>query len=146
MSISEHFRYRNDSFQSDIFVSDIGITDVDVRCRILPTLRSMSMPTYGSNHLEPTFYSSCSCKFCLIFLYIKIYMLLRPFSYYMIIKEGCIFGVCLLSRRPIKRPQGRSDLVNFKHWCVAQWGGGYVSHLYREGGITAALPDCEHFR
>jgi hypothetical protein len=46
MSISEHFRYRNDVFQSDIFVSDIGITDVDVGCRISPTLRSMSMPTY----------------------------------------------------------------------------------------------------
>jgi hypothetical protein len=30
MSISEHFRYPNDVFQSDIFVSDIGITDVDV--------------------------------------------------------------------------------------------------------------------
>jgi hypothetical protein len=39
MSISEHFRNRNDSFQSDIFVS--GITDVNVRCRISPTLRSM---------------------------------------------------------------------------------------------------------
>jgi hypothetical protein len=49
MSISEHFRYRNDIFQSDIFVSDIGITDVDVRCRISPTLRSMSMPTYVEN-------------------------------------------------------------------------------------------------
>jgi hypothetical protein len=47
MSISEHFRYRNDIFQSDIFVSDVGMTDVDVGCRILPTLRSMSMPTYG---------------------------------------------------------------------------------------------------
>ncbi len=29
MSISEPFRYRNDSFQSDIF--DTGITDVDAR-------------------------------------------------------------------------------------------------------------------
>jgi hypothetical protein len=48
MSKSEHFRYRNDVFQSDIFVSDIGITDVDVGCRISPTLRSMSMPTYAS--------------------------------------------------------------------------------------------------
>jgi hypothetical protein len=47
MSISEHFRYRNDVFQSDIFVFDIGITDVDVGYRISPTLRSMSMPTYG---------------------------------------------------------------------------------------------------
>ncbi len=47
MSISEHFRYRNDIFQSDIFVSDIAITDVDVGCRISPTLRSMSMPTYA---------------------------------------------------------------------------------------------------
>ncbi len=28
MSISEPFRYRNDSFQSDIFSSDMGITDV----------------------------------------------------------------------------------------------------------------------
>ncbi len=37
----------NDVFQSDLFVSDIGITDVDVGCQILPTLRSMSMPTYG---------------------------------------------------------------------------------------------------
>jgi hypothetical protein len=46
MSISEHCRYRNEVFQSDIFVSDIGITDVDVGCRISPTLRSMSMPTY----------------------------------------------------------------------------------------------------
>ncbi len=43
MSISEHFRYRNDVFQSDIFVSDIGITHVDVgyhrhwgRCRCPP--------------------------------------------------------------------------------------------------------------
>ncbi len=34
MSISEHFRYRNDVFQSNIFVSDIGITDVDVGCRM----------------------------------------------------------------------------------------------------------------
>jgi hypothetical protein len=47
MSISEHFRYRNGGFQSDIFVSDIGITDVDVGCRVSPTLRSMSMPTYA---------------------------------------------------------------------------------------------------
>ncbi len=47
MSILEHFRYRNDVFQSDIFHSDIGITDVDVGCRISPILRSMSMPTYG---------------------------------------------------------------------------------------------------
>ncbi len=47
MSISEHFRYRNDVFQSDIFVSDIGITDVDVGCRISPKLRSISMPTYA---------------------------------------------------------------------------------------------------
>jgi hypothetical protein len=46
MSISEHFRYRNDVFQSDIFVSDIEITDVDVGCRISPTLRSMSITTY----------------------------------------------------------------------------------------------------
>jgi hypothetical protein len=46
MSISEHCRYQNEVFQSDIFVSDIGITDVDVGCRISPTLRSMSMPTY----------------------------------------------------------------------------------------------------
>ncbi len=51
MSISEHFRYRNDVFQSVIFVSDIGITDVDVGCRISPTLRSMSMPTYGLREL-----------------------------------------------------------------------------------------------
>jgi hypothetical protein len=51
MSISEHFRYRNDVFQSDIFVSDIGITDVDIRCRISPTLRSMSMPTYGDQYV-----------------------------------------------------------------------------------------------
>ncbi len=51
MSISEHFRYRNDVFQSDIFVSDIGITDVDVGCRISPTLRSMSMPTYAYQSL-----------------------------------------------------------------------------------------------
>jgi hypothetical protein len=47
MSISELFQYRNDNFQSDIFSSDIGITDVDVGCQILPTLRSMSMPTYA---------------------------------------------------------------------------------------------------
>ncbi len=47
MLISEPFRYRNDCFQSDIFSSDIGITDVDVGCRISPTLRSMSMPTYA---------------------------------------------------------------------------------------------------
>jgi hypothetical protein len=46
--MSEHFRYRNDVFQSDIFVSDIGITDVDVGYRISPTLRSMSMPTYAN--------------------------------------------------------------------------------------------------
>jgi hypothetical protein len=46
MSILELFRYQNDSFQSDIFSSDIGITDVDVGCRISPTLRAMSMPTY----------------------------------------------------------------------------------------------------
>ncbi len=46
MSISEHFRYRNDVFQSDIFVSDIGITDVDVgyrwhwgRCRCPPMVK-----------------------------------------------------------------------------------------------------------
>jgi hypothetical protein len=48
MSISELFRYRNDSFQSDIFSSDIRITDVDVGCRILPRLRAMSMHTYDS--------------------------------------------------------------------------------------------------
>jgi hypothetical protein len=53
VSISEHFRYRNDVFQSDIFVSDIGITDVDVGCRISPTLRSMSMPTYDSIQVLP---------------------------------------------------------------------------------------------
>ncbi len=47
MSISELFLYRKDSFQCDIFSSNIGIPDVDVGCRILPTLRSMSMPTYG---------------------------------------------------------------------------------------------------
>jgi hypothetical protein len=52
MSISEPFRYRNDSFQSDILSSDIGITDVDVGCRISPTLRSMSMPTYANRPLE----------------------------------------------------------------------------------------------
>ncbi len=47
--MTEHFRYWNDVVQSDIFVSDIGITDVDVDvgCRISPTLRSMSMPTYA---------------------------------------------------------------------------------------------------
>jgi hypothetical protein len=54
MSISEHFRYRNDIFQSDIFVSYIGITDFDVGCRISPTLRSMSMPTYARWLLCPT--------------------------------------------------------------------------------------------
>jgi hypothetical protein len=48
MSTSVHFQYLNGVFQSDIFVSDIGITDVDVGCQILLTLRSMSMPTYGS--------------------------------------------------------------------------------------------------
>ncbi len=48
MSISEHFQYRNDVFQSDIFVSDIGITYVDVGSQKSPTLRSMSMPTYAS--------------------------------------------------------------------------------------------------
>jgi hypothetical protein len=48
MSISELFRYWNDSFQSDICSSDMGITDVDVGCRISPTLRSMSMPTYDN--------------------------------------------------------------------------------------------------
>jgi hypothetical protein len=47
MSISELFRYQNDSFQSDIFSSDIKITDVDVGCRVSSTKRSMSMPTYG---------------------------------------------------------------------------------------------------
>jgi hypothetical protein len=52
MSISEHFRYRNDVFQSDIFVSDIGITDVDVGCRISPIWRSMSMPTYANEPHE----------------------------------------------------------------------------------------------
>jgi hypothetical protein len=51
MSISEPFRYRNDSFQSDIFSSDIGITDVDVGCWISPILRSMSMPTYGNQSI-----------------------------------------------------------------------------------------------
>jgi hypothetical protein len=35
MSISKHFRYRKDVFQSDIFVSDIGcqmsdITDIEI--------------------------------------------------------------------------------------------------------------------
>ncbi len=47
MSISGLFQYRNDSFQSDIFSSNIRIADVDVRCRISPTLRSMSIPTYA---------------------------------------------------------------------------------------------------
>ncbi len=28
MSILEHFRYRNDVFQSDIFVFDIGMSDI----------------------------------------------------------------------------------------------------------------------
>jgi hypothetical protein len=51
MSISEPFRYRNDSFQSDIFSSDIGITDVDVGSRISPILRSMSMPTYAYKYI-----------------------------------------------------------------------------------------------
>jgi hypothetical protein len=54
MSISEHFQYRNDIFQSDIFVSDIGITDVDVGCRTSPTLRSMSMPTYVYKYVHPS--------------------------------------------------------------------------------------------
>ncbi len=61
MSISKHFRYRNDVFQFDIFVSDIGITDVDVGCRISPTLRSMSMPTYGEM-LSQTWGILCSPK------------------------------------------------------------------------------------
>jgi hypothetical protein len=52
MSISESFRYRNDSFQSDIFSSDIRITDVDVGCQMLLTLRSMSMPTYAKEVME----------------------------------------------------------------------------------------------
>jgi hypothetical protein len=52
MSILELFGYRNDSFQSDIFSSDIGITDVNVGCRISPTLRSMSMPTYAYYTLD----------------------------------------------------------------------------------------------
>jgi hypothetical protein len=52
MSISEHFRYRNDVFQSDIFVSDIGLTDDDVGCRISPTLISLSMPTYEHDVLS----------------------------------------------------------------------------------------------
>ncbi len=43
-------RYWNDCFQSDIFFSDIGLTDDDVRCRISPTSRSMSMPTYEHYH------------------------------------------------------------------------------------------------
>jgi hypothetical protein len=51
MSMSELFRYRNDNFQSDIFSSDIGITD-DVGCRISPTLRSMSLPTYDEDNNE----------------------------------------------------------------------------------------------
>jgi hypothetical protein len=44
------FRYRTDVFQSDIYVSNIRITDVDIGCRISPTLRSMSMPTYGCSY------------------------------------------------------------------------------------------------
>jgi hypothetical protein len=51
MSISDPFRYRNDSFQSGIFSSDIGITDVNVGCQISPILRSMSMPTYDEQKL-----------------------------------------------------------------------------------------------
>ncbi len=39
MSISELFRYWNDSFQSDIFSSDIGITDVNVGCQISPDIK-----------------------------------------------------------------------------------------------------------
>jgi hypothetical protein len=39
------------SFSSDIFSSNIRITDVDVGCQISPTLRSMSMPTYGGMEL-----------------------------------------------------------------------------------------------
>jgi hypothetical protein len=62
MSISAHFRYRNDSFQSDIFVSDIGLTDVDVGCQISPTSRSMSMPTYAYFcHLPLNTYLSVVC-------------------------------------------------------------------------------------
>jgi hypothetical protein len=53
MSISELFRYWKDSFQSDIFSSYIGIIDVDVGCRISPTIRSMSMPTYGYKPSPP---------------------------------------------------------------------------------------------
>ncbi len=56
MSISEHFRYRNDVFQSDIFASDIGITDVNVGCQISLTLRSMSMPTYGTGQYKIALY------------------------------------------------------------------------------------------
>jgi hypothetical protein len=65
MLISEHFRYRNDVFQSDIFVSDIGITDVDVGCRISPTLRSMSMPTYGHS----LFIYCCSLFIAIVHLF-----------------------------------------------------------------------------
>jgi hypothetical protein len=43
MLISEHFQYWNHNFQSNRFVSDIGITDVGYW--ILPTLRSMLIPT-----------------------------------------------------------------------------------------------------
>ncbi len=66
MSISELFRYRNDNFQSEIFSSDIGITEVDVGCRISPTLRSMSMPTFGYSKLlrtERNHYTSGSLCF-----------------------------------------------------------------------------------
>jgi hypothetical protein len=58
MSITEHFRYRNDSFQSDIFSSDIGITDIDVGRRISPILRSISMSTYVYIYLYIYIYTS----------------------------------------------------------------------------------------
>jgi hypothetical protein len=84
MSISEHFRYRNDVFQSDIFVSDIGITNIDVGCRISPTLRPMSMPTYdcsqelrvsaGSNRSGAYFSVHMRIKFKHAFSFSRLYM------------------------------------------------------------------------
>ncbi len=37
-------------FSPTYFSSDITITDVDLRCQILPTLWSMSTPTYPNNY------------------------------------------------------------------------------------------------
>jgi hypothetical protein len=80
MSISEHFRYRNNVFQSDIFVSVIGMTDVDVGCRISPIFRSMSMPTYDQTLVMEAAIAGLQVVLFLTFLLVFFYLLVTLYG------------------------------------------------------------------